>query len=191
MIHRYRACRSSYREEADPPATPSKRPGRASIAEAEHCREVHPDAPVLVVALEANLRRTTLFDYGMNPVRRSLPGDGRAHSGCRPITSERNYMDRPFPLARSAWIMPLAGFRSIVFSLLGCRCAIGSQTPPAQSQQTQAGQQEEPCSGLWDLDWIDPVLTGVRIAQGNPGVGGIVRHDLQIAPRSGGKLQLE
>lgn len=54
------------------------RPDRAVIVYAQRCREVGPEAPVIVGGIEASLRRIAHYDYWSDRVRRSVLLDSKA-----------------------------------------------------------------------------------------------------------------
>ncbi|KAB2928262.1 MAG: YgiQ family radical SAM protein [Candidatus Contendobacter sp.] len=79
MVNRYTADRRLRHNDAYTPHDEGgKRPDRAVIVYSQRCREVYPDAPIIIGGIEASLRRIAHYDYWSDQVRRSILLDAKA-----------------------------------------------------------------------------------------------------------------
>ncbi len=79
MINKYthnRKVRSS--DDFSPGGRAGLRPDRATIIYSQRCREVYPDAPVVIGGIEATMRRFAHYDYWSDKVRKSVLLDSKA-----------------------------------------------------------------------------------------------------------------
>jgi uncharacterized radical SAM protein YgiQ len=115
MVNRYTADRKIRSDDAyTPNGEAGKRPDRAVLVYSQRCREVYPDATLVIGSIEASLRRIAHYDYWSDKVRRSVLVDSKADILLYG-NAERALIDLTHRLARGEAITEITDLRGTAF----------------------------------------------------------------------------